>query len=174
MLRAICAEPYAANVGARVPLLEAVQGLGISYEVLLRIPADGIPPDDLHAALDGTPNSALAEFADWTWGQTDLAFLDCDSDMEVVDTGWTDENVRELTRQWKGADALIQRVGALEAWLEQDPLANFTELVGSALHRPMNVHTAPDGGGNAQESDVAEFYRGNAEPVVTVPSTTAA
>ena len=44
---------------------------------------------------------AAAEFADWTWGQTDLAFLDCDDEVEVVDAEWSDENVRELTRQWK-------------------------------------------------------------------------
>jgi hypothetical protein len=44
MLRAICAEPYATNVGARVPLLDAVEGLGIVHDVLLRIPGDGIPP----------------------------------------------------------------------------------------------------------------------------------
>ena len=121
LLRALCAEPYEASLGARVPLLEAVERLGVPPEVLQRVPGDGLAPADLHAALDGTPYAAVADFADWTWGQTDLAFLDCDDEMEVVDAEWSDDNVQELARQWQAAKALMDRVTALETWLEQDP-----------------------------------------------------
>src|SRR6266487_193694 len=61
MLRALCAEPYEANLGARVPLLEAVQNLGVPREVISRVPEDGFLPPALHAALVGTPHAAAAE-----------------------------------------------------------------------------------------------------------------
>ena len=74
LLRVLCAEPYESNVGARIPLLEAVEALGVPRKVLERVPADGISPAQLHKALDLTPHAAAAEFADWTWGQTGPCF----------------------------------------------------------------------------------------------------
>lgn len=100
LLRALCAEPYEPSFDARVPLLEAVEGLGVPRQLLLRIPADGLSPAHLHTALDDGQYAAAAEFADWTWGETELAFLDCDDETEVVDVEWSDENVHELSRQW--------------------------------------------------------------------------
>jgi hypothetical protein len=76
-------------MGARVPLLEAVAELGIAASLLRRIPADGVNREDLHARLDATRFATVAEFADSTWGQTDLAFLDFDDEMEVADADWS-------------------------------------------------------------------------------------
>src|SRR5205814_1200040 len=106
---------------------------GISQAALRRIPAEGVSPADLHARLDGTRFSAVAEFADWTWGQTDLAFLDFDDEMEVAYADWTDETIQELTRQWQAAEAIVNRVAALQQWLEQAPGRNFAELLGAVL-----------------------------------------
>jgi len=94
LLRGICTEPYAGEVGARVPLLDALDTLGVPRELLLRIPAEGIDPARLHAVLDATRYAAAAEFADWTWGQTELAFLDCDDEVEIVDADWSEDNVQ--------------------------------------------------------------------------------
>src|SRR5712692_4912654 len=63
LLRVLCAEPYESNVGARVPLLEAVEALGVPRKVLERVPPDGISPAQLHKALDLTPHAAAAEFS---------------------------------------------------------------------------------------------------------------
>jgi hypothetical protein len=135
MLRALCAEPFASEYGARVALLEAVQGrAALPRQLLFRIPGDGLSPAELHAALDGTSFLPVAEFADWTWGQTGLAFLDCDDEVEVVDVEWTDDNVRELTTHWRQASALMDRVTAFEHWLEADPAAHFTLLLETALN----------------------------------------
>jgi hypothetical protein len=150
LLRAVCAEPYEASVGARVPLLEAVEHLGVPREVLRQVPADGLAPADLHAALDGTSYAAAAQFADWTWGHTDLAFLDCDDEMEVVDAEWSDENVQELDREWQKAKALMDRVTALEVWLEQNPALHFGQLIEAALARSANLATA-EGSAHVQE-----------------------
>jgi hypothetical protein len=117
-------------------LLDALDTLGIPRDVLLRIPAEGIEPGRLHAVLDGTPYAAAAEFADWTWGQTDVAFLDCDDELEIVDADWSEENVDELSRQWQQAQPLMERVGALEAWLESDPAKHFASLLDAALADP--------------------------------------
>jgi hypothetical protein len=149
LLRALCAEPYAGDLGARVPLFEAIENQGVPREVLVRLPADGRSPADLHAALDAGPHAAVAEFADWTWGQTDLAFLDCDDEMEVVDAEWSDENVQELTRQWRHAKALMDRVTALESWLELDPAGHFAQLVNTALTWSSSVQ---EGSAHAQQT----------------------
>jgi hypothetical protein len=133
LLRAMCAEPYAGTMGARVPLLEAVAELSIPQTLLRRIPADGINPENLHARLDATRFAAVAEFADWTWGQTDLTFLDFDDEVEVADADWSDEAIQELTRQWQASEAIMNRVAALQEWLEKAPTRNFAELLTAVL-----------------------------------------
>ena len=120
-------------MGARVPLLEAVADLGIPQAQLRRIPAEGMSPGDLHARLDGTRFSAVADFADWTWGQTDLAFLDFDDEMEVADADWSDETIQQLTRRWPASEAIMNRVTELQEWLEMAPKRNFAELLGAVL-----------------------------------------
>ena len=163
MLRALCAEPYDSNLGARVPLLETVQNLGVPRELLLCVPEDGLSPAALHAALDGTPHVAAAEFADWTWGQTDTAFLDFDDDMEISDADWSDEIIQELTQQWRKADAIVSRVTAIEAWLERDPANHFAQLLDAATARPPAVDD--EGRPHAQEIS---------EPGLTLPPAVAA
>jgi hypothetical protein len=164
LLRAICAEPYAGTMGARVPLLEAVAELGIPQPLLRRIPADGVNPEDLHARLDATRFAAVAEFADWTWGQTDLAFLDFDDEVEVADADWSDETIQELTRQWQASEAIMNRVAALQAWLEKAPGRNFAELLSAVLpdsvrHNGRKSHAQTHGpdadGGRALSTDIA-------------------
>lgn len=160
MLRALCSEPYESTVGARVPLLQSLeQRASIRHDLLARIPEDGIRPTDLHTALDNTPYAAAAEFADWTWGQTNLAFLDCDDEVEVVDAEWSDENVRELTRQWKLASALMDRVAALEGWLEQAPAANFALLLETVLAR-LPADANQQGSADAQNTSPRSSERG--------------
>jgi hypothetical protein len=163
LLRAVCAEPYDATMGARIPLLEAVAELGVPYSVLRRIPAEGVSPSDLHTRLDGTRFSAAAEFADWTWGQTDLAFLDFDDEMEIADADWTEETIQELTRQWQASEAIMNRVFALQEWLERSPGRNFAELLSAVLpqsgRRNRRSHAesqeARDVGHSARSRDVA-------------------
>ena len=124
-----------------------------------------MPPPALHAALDGTPHAAAAEFADWTWGQTDTAFLDFDDDMEVSDADWSDEIIQELTQQWQKADAIMSRVTAIEAWLERDPANHFAILLEAATARPPALDD--EGRPHAQEIPVTE-------PGLTLPPAAAA
>ncbi len=174
LLRALCAEPYEGTVGARVVLLEAVEGLGIARELLLRLPSDGLAPQDLHRALAETPYAAAADFADWTWGQTDLAFLDCDDDTEVYALDWTDDNVQELARQWRSAEALMERVTALANWLEQAPADNFARLLEAALAAPPDPTVPYAGGPHAHELTALAPVSRVAEPVLALPPPAAA
>ena len=174
LLRALCAEPYAGSLGARVPLLEAVEGLGVPRELLQRVPGDGLEPADLHAVLDGGPYAAAAEFADWTWGQTDLAFLDCDDEVEVVDAEWTDDNVQELTRQWQAARALMDRVTALEAWLEQNPAGHFAQLLDAALAPSPKVAGTAEGSTHAQEVTGPDPTIESLDTILALPTSAAA
>jgi hypothetical protein len=172
MLRALCAEPYEANLGARVSLLETVQNLGVPRELLLRVPEDGLPPTALHAALDGTPHAAAAEFADWTWGQTDTAFLDFDDDMEISDADWSDEIIQELTQQWRKADAIMSRVAAIEAWLERDPANHFAVLLEAATARLPALDD--EGRPHAQEIPELQSNAEDAQPGLTLSPAAAA
>ena len=90
LLSALCASAY--DDALRLPLLDAAEA-HVPGDLLTRIPAGGLTPADLHARLDGTPYVALAEFADWQWGQTETAFLDLDDEVEVYDAEWSRENV---------------------------------------------------------------------------------
>lgn len=175
MLRALCAEPYEGSLGARVPLLEAVENLGVPRELLKTVPTDGLSPTDLHAVFDGAPHAAAAEFADWTWGQTDTAFLDFDDDVEVSGADWSDDTIQELTRQWHEAEAMIARVGALEIWLEQDPAKHFALLLEAALTRSHSAAVYPSRSAHAQEaSDLQPADRADSEPILALSAGAAA
>lgn len=130
LLSAVCASAY--DDGLRLPLLDAAEA-HVPGDLLARIPDGGLAPADLHDRLDGTPYLALAEFADWQWGQTDTMFLDLDDEVEVYDAEWTCENVDALTAQWQRAEGISDRVVALTRWLEADPPARFSTLLDAAL-----------------------------------------
>ena len=124
--------------------------------------------------MDGTPYAAAAEFADWTWGQTDLIFLDCDDEMEVVDAEWSDDNVQELTRQWQAAKALMDRVTALEVWLEQDPAGHFSQLLEAALARSADLADTAEGSAHAQEVTDSESAIESVDAILAIPPSAAA
>ncbi|MCC7368790.1 MAG: hypothetical protein IT306_10230 [Chloroflexi bacterium] len=130
LLSALCASAY--DDALRLPLLDAAEA-HVPADLLARIPAGGLSPADLHARLDGTPYVALAEFADWQWGQTETVFLDLDDELEVDDAAWSRENMDELAVQWRRAEGILDRVVALTRWLEADPPARFAALLDAAL-----------------------------------------
>ncbi|MDE3073918.1 MAG: hypothetical protein KGJ86_00690, partial [Chloroflexota bacterium] len=127
LIAAFCEEPYL-DLGTRVPLLDEVSKK-VGLEVLQRIPDNGFSPKRLHAALDGTPFSAVADYIDWMWGMTNTTFLDFDNEMEVTDADWEMEIVQELKERWHKAEALMARIKALSGRLEQESLPLFTQIL---------------------------------------------
>lgn len=128
LLLCLCEAP----VDVRVPLLDWAEAR-VPPEVLTRLPPHGFSPAELHAQFDGTSCVAIAEFADWLWGDTATAFLDYDDEVEVMDADWTLENLLDLAAQWRRAQAILDRIDALAAWLEADPATHFTRLLDAAL-----------------------------------------
>lgn len=138
LLLALCEFPYDGD-GLRIPLLDALSSQ-VPPEVTAEIPSTGLAPAELHARLDATPYAAAADFTDWVWGETGSVFLDVDNDVEVVDAEWTREIVQDLTAQWRRAEAILERIGALTTWLETDSATHFSQLLDAALGR--DSHTA--------------------------------
>ena len=139
LLMALCAQPFGEGLDSRVSVLDAVEQLGISRDVLDEIPRTGLTPAELHARFDGTPLVGAADFADWTWGQTATAFLDFDDETEVGDADWTLEIVQDLAEQWGRARSLMERIDQLQTWLEADPAAHFEDLLAAALGEPSRL-----------------------------------
>jgi len=133
LLFALCAQPYDTGYDSRVALLDATEGR-ISKELLAEIPDGGISAGDLHRRLDGTPYAAAASYADWLWAETDSVFLDIDDEVSA-DIEWSRQTVDELAAHWKRAEQILDGIGALEDWLEEDPPAHFAELLDAALGR---------------------------------------
>ncbi len=135
LLFALCAQPYEADT--RVPLLDAAEE-HVPRALLSEIPPDGFTPAELHECLDGMPFAAAADYADWLWGETETVFLDVEEEM-VADVEWTRANVLELADQWHRAQGILDRIGALTAWIEADPATRFARLLDAALGRDAHL-----------------------------------
>ena len=137
LLMAICALPVDDGPAARVPLLDAVERLGVEPELLAEVPEGGLASADLHERLDGTPFEPAADLADWMWGQTGAVFLDLDDEIESAEVEWSPENVHELQREWVHAQAIMGGIDQLGIWLAADPGPRFGVLLDAAVgHSP--------------------------------------
>ena len=87
--------------------------------------------DEAHKLLKGTKYEPLALWADRLHYNTGNFFLDTDYDTlwNSIGPDWSPENVKELTRQWKQAEAHDNETGDFMEWLEKDLPAHFEELV---------------------------------------------
>lgn len=133
LLFVFCAYPYD-DGGIRLPALDAAEAL-VSKEILRDIPEDGLAPMTLRERLEGTPYAAAADFAAWLWGETGSVFLDVDDEVEIVDAEWTQEVVQDLVQQWRQAQQILDRIDALEVWIEANPALHFARLLDAALGR---------------------------------------
>ncbi|MDE0538702.1 MAG: hypothetical protein OXH94_08250 [Rhodospirillales bacterium] len=123
--------------GLRVAWLEAAAA-HIPRETLERIPAGGIPLDALDAAAAGTGYEVAAQAARWVWAETDVFFLDAcyeDGMFDGFADPWDDDLIREGTAEWRRAEALMDAVGRLTDWLEEDLPARFAALLDAVLPR---------------------------------------
>jgi hypothetical protein len=132
LLFALCEQPYLADHGSRVALLDAAAA-HVPRARLAGLPEEGISPQTLHERLDRTPFEAAAAFGDWLWGQTGTVFLDLDDETDVSDAEWTPEIVQELATQWRRASVLLEAIGRLGRWIEHDPPDRFARLLDAAL-----------------------------------------
>ena len=159
LLLTLCEQPYPTGYDTRIPLLDAV-GAVLPAALLARIPHEGITPTALHERLDGGRFAAAAEFADWLWSDTGTIFLDADQEVEVYDAEWSREVVLALAEEWRTAQAIMDRVKALEDWLEIGAPRHFAELLDAALGTTPSPNDQADGQGEPQVIEPGESNQG--------------
>ena len=127
---------YVEPDGIRVAWLESAAER-IPQEVLERIPGDGIPLDVLTGALEGTPFEGAAQAARWIWAETGNFFLDAcyEDDYGGFCDPWDDDLIAEATGEWGNAMALMDAVGRLTDWLEEDLPHRFAVMLEFVLGR---------------------------------------
>ncbi len=117
--------------GLRVAWLESAAAR-IPQQTLLNIPKEGIPLDTLTGALKGTKFKGAAQACSWVWAETGNFFLDyCYDDgmYEGFADPWEEEVIEDGTEEWRKAAALMDAVGKLTDWLEEDLPARFAEML---------------------------------------------
>ncbi len=123
--------------GLRVAWLESASAR-IPQQTLLRIPHGGIPLDDLTGALQGTEFEGAAQACSWALAETGNFFLDNsyeDGSYEGFADPWEDELIREASEEWRQASALMDSVGQLADWLEEDLPGRFARMLDFMLER---------------------------------------
>ena len=128
---------YMADDGIRVAWLESAAER-IPQETLERIPQGGIPLDDLAEALKETGFEGAAQAASWVFVETGNFFLDHtyeDGNYDGFSDPWDDDIIAEGTEEWRKASALMDSVGKLGDWLEEDLPGRFAEMLDFTLER---------------------------------------
>ena len=126
--------------GLRVAWLESAASR-IPQETLERIPLGGIALDNLTEALKGTGFEGAALAASWVFAETGNFFLDAcydDGMYEGFSDPWEDEIIEAGTEEWRKAVALMDSVGKLADWLEEDLPGRFAEMLVFVLERLPN------------------------------------
>jgi hypothetical protein len=132
LMLALVEGPFDAwETGWRAALLDALEAI-LPPAVLDRLPPIGLGRETLGLRLAETPYAAAADFAAWLWAETGTVFLDVPEGADVVDADWSPEVVADVADQWRRARALLDRIEALERWLEADPAPRFGALLDAA------------------------------------------
>ena len=128
---------YEGPDGIRVAWLESAAAR-IPQETLLRIPEGGIPLDDLAEGLAETGFEGAAQACAWVFAETGNFFLDAsyeDGEYDGFADPWEDEVIEAGTEEWRKAAALMDAVGTLTDWLEEDLPGRFAEMLDFVLER---------------------------------------
>ncbi len=128
---------YEGPDGLRVAWLESAAAC-IPQETLLRIPEGGVPLDDLTEALEGTGFEGAAQACSWVFAETGNFFLDTsyeDGEYDGFADPWEDEVIEAGTEEWRKAAALMDAVGRLTGWLEEELPGRFAEMLDFVLGR---------------------------------------
>ena len=131
---------YEGPDGIRVAWLESAAER-IPQQTLEGIPQGGVPLDDLAEALKETKFEGAAQACSWVLAETGNFFLDHNYDdgmYEGFADPWDAEVIEEGTEEWRNAGALMDSVGKLTDWLEEDLPGRFAEMLDFVLGRLPN------------------------------------
>jgi hypothetical protein len=101
--------------------------------------------NEAHEFLKGTKYEPLALWADRLHYNTGNFFLDTDYETlwNSMPPDWSPENVKDLTRQWRQAEAHENKTGEFMEWLEEDLPGHFEELVAFIEGRKVDEKETP-------------------------------
>lgn len=120
--------------GFKVSLLEEVANK-LGKEIVDRIPVEGWTPEELHELLDNTRFEGVACFGDYIGHATETYFMDADREDYIDEIPWSRENVDTLTEEWQTARVLMDKIEHMYDWIEDNPQANFGEIVDFLANR---------------------------------------
>jgi hypothetical protein len=104
-----------------------------------------LSPEEAKELLKGTKYEPLAMWAERLYQSTGNFFLDTDYECLYggYAPGWDPEEVEELTRMWREAEAHESKTGDFMNWLEGDLPGRFEELVSIIEGRGKDEKKAP-------------------------------
>ena len=134
-----------AESGARVALYDALR-LFMPRDILDRVPEGGLSHDDAQRIFANSRFKAIALFSQMIGCCTGNLFLDTDDEMLCQGNypEWDAETVEDLKQQWLEAEKIQNEVYTFCAWLEQDPVKHFEEVLYFMERGRYVVTTGPD------------------------------
>lgn len=143
-----------AEQGARVALYDSLR-LFIPQDILDSVPEGGLSNDDAQRIFANSRFKPIALFSQMIGCCTGNLFLD--TDVEMLCQGnypeWDAETVEELKQQWLEAEKIQNEVYTFCAWLEEDPVKHFQEVLYFMERGRYVVTTGPDA--NAVQLELA-------------------
>jgi len=148
------AMPLGVEAGARVALYDALR-LFMPQDILDRVPEGGLSNDDAQRVFAESRFKAIALFSQMIGCCTGNLILDTDDEMLCQGNypEWDAETVEELTQQWLEAEKIQNEVYTFCAWLEEDTVKHFKEVVYFMERGRYVVTTGPDA--NAVQLELA-------------------
>jgi hypothetical protein len=146
--------PGEAEAGARLALYDSLRDF-MPQELLDRVPQGGLSYDEAQRIFAASRFKAIALFSQMIGCCTNNLFLD--TDVEMLCQGscpeWDAATVEELKQQWLEAEQIQNEVYSFCAWLEQDPVKHFSEVLYFLERGRYVVTTGPDA--NAVQLELA-------------------
>lgn len=129
--------PYHEDNAARIPIGEECAKY-VPAALLEKVPETGFTDGQCQELLTGTRYQALAYLSKMLQHNTGNFFLDVDYEdlYSGMQLEWDREDVEELTRQWHQAENMWSEIRKLIDWIEENPTANFEELLNFMLDIP--------------------------------------
>jgi len=139
------AMPLGVEAGARLALYDSLR-LFMPRDILDRVPEGGLSNDDAQRIFAASRFRPIALFSQMIGCCTGNLFLDTDDEMLCQGNypEWDAETVEELKQQWLEAEQIQNEVYTFCAWLEQDPVKHFKEVLYFMERGRYVVTTGPD------------------------------
>ncbi len=155
LMAALVSYPYYKEKSERLPFLEMAQE-SLGEKLFKKVPGRGWTAKQLHALADGTPYSAIADWADWLHSSTGCCQLNaCYEEYEMEQ--WNRGTVEQLTLERPELERIMTAVGELERKITNEE-SIFVELVKFLLKRSEKIKIPPHPDDPPQSKTLMEIF----------------